>query len=100
MDSDGAGIPPEIQSFRDLFQQGREPTKRILVEFYESDWKTISKLKEELDLSWKDFFRAIALWFGAFQKNKSLMEQVAKFIGQPEAGSALSSSESRKTRRG
>ena len=78
------GGTAEIQRFKQLFNQGREPSKRVLVEFYEADWETISKWREDLDMSWKEFFRAITLWMTAFEKNEALQEQVARFVRKPE----------------
>lgn len=75
---------PEIQRFKQLFNQGREPSKRVLVEFYESDWERISKLREDLDMSWKEFFRSITLWMTAFDKNEALQEQVVKYVRKGE----------------
>jgi hypothetical protein len=68
------------EAFRQMFVRSREPTRRTLVEFYESDWKRISAVKEELDLSWKDFFHAIALWLAAFEKNGKAQRMMAKLV--------------------
>jgi len=74
------------ETFRELFVLNREPTKRTLVEFYESDWERISKVKEDLDLSWKDFFHAIAMWLSAFGQDAEAQQVVANLIRRPEGG--------------
>ena len=76
-------MPPEIQSLVPLFARSREQTRRTLVEFYESDWEAISALKEQMDLSWKEFLRAIAVLMRTFQGNQMAIDQIAKIL-QPE----------------
>ncbi len=64
------------EAFRELFVTNLQPTKRVLVELYEGDWERISKEKEDLDLSWKDFFHSIALWLDVFESDSEAKELV------------------------
>lgn len=73
-----------IEAIRQLFATSREPSRRVLVEMYEGDWDRISKVKDELDLSWKDFFRAIVLWLDAFQADPEIQQMVANLVRQPK----------------
>ena len=74
------------QAFRQMFVMTREPTRRTLVEFFESDWERISRVKEELDLSWKEFFHAIALWLDAFEADPESQQLVANLVRKSATG--------------
>ncbi len=74
------------EAFRELFALNRQPTKRVLVEFYESDWDRISKVKDSLDLSWKDFFHAISLWLNVFESDSEAHQLVANLVNRKEGG--------------
>ncbi len=69
-----------VQAIRQLFAVNREPSRRVLVELYEKDWDRISKVKDELDLSWKDFFHAIVLWLDAFEADPSAQQMVENLV--------------------
>jgi len=49
---------------------------------YENDWNRISKVKDELDLSWKEFFHAIVLWLDAFEADADTQQVVANLVRQ------------------
>ncbi len=66
--------------FRQLFTAAREPTKRVLVEFYEEDWGKITKVKDVLDLSWKELFHAIAIWLDVFETNPEAQQALINLI--------------------
>jgi hypothetical protein len=68
------------EALRQLLVKSKEPTRRVLVEFYESDWERISKVKEELDLSWKDFFHAISMMLTVFEKDAEAHQVVANLM--------------------
>jgi len=72
--------------FRQLFTASRERSRRVLVEFYESDWQQITKVKEDLDLSWKDFFHAIALWLSAFEADPETRGVISNLVRSAEEG--------------
>ena len=69
-----------VEAIRQLFAVSREPSRRVLVEMYENDWDRISKVKDELDLSWKDFFHAIVLWLDAFEVDADAQKMVANLL--------------------
>jgi len=49
------------QQIKNILKKDSEKTKQVLVEFYEEDWVKLKALKEDSDVSWKDFFRAIII---------------------------------------
>jgi len=71
-----------VQAIRQLFAVNREPSRRVLVDMYENDWNRISKVKDELDLSWKEFFHAIVLWLDAFEADADTQQVVANLVRQ------------------
>ncbi|MES2154201.1 MAG: hypothetical protein V4510_03615 [bacterium] len=78
--ADGTTLPPELQSLVPLFTRNKDKTHRTLVEFYAADLKTITELKNDLDLSWKDFFHAIAVLLRTLQTNKAAIETVTDLL--------------------
>ncbi len=74
------------EAFRELFALNRQPTKRVLVEFYKADWDRISEVKEELDLSWKEFFHAISLWLNVLESNSEAHQLIANLVTRKEGG--------------
>jgi len=87
MKNEPATATVAYEVFRQLFTASRERSRRVLVEFYESDWDQITKVKEDLDLSWKDFFHAIALWLSAFEADSETREVIANLIRNAKQGS-------------
>jgi hypothetical protein len=74
------------EAFRELLVLNRQPTKRVLVEFYEGDWERIAKVKEDLDLSWKDLFHAISLWLNVFESDSEAHQLLANLVNRKEGG--------------
>jgi hypothetical protein len=74
------------EAFRELLVLNRQPTKRVLVEFYEGDWERIAKVKEDLDLSWKDLFHAIRLWLNVFESDSEAHQLLANLVNRKEGG--------------
>ncbi len=70
----------KIEKFRQLFVTDLKPTKKVLVEFYKDDWEKIKKLKEDMDLNWKDFFKAISIWMDVFDSNLDAVELVTSMV--------------------
>jgi len=69
-----------LDAIRQLFSVSRVPSRRVLVEMYQNDWERLSKLKEDLDLSWKDIFHAVVLWLDAFEADPETKQMLANMV--------------------
>ena len=71
-----------VEQLKKILRKDSEKTKQVLVEFYEEDWIKLKELKEQADVSWKEFFRAISILWDTLGNNPDAEKVVMGVIHQ------------------